>query len=437
MIDWRRVVANPESFQKALLARGYSDSESQNICQKILKLSEERSKGQLQLNALQAERNKVSENVGQLMKQGKKAEAEDLKVRAKEVGDQMNLINSEFEKIDQSFKETLEVIANWIHESVPVGKSAHQNKEVRAWGEKKSFNFQPKAHDELGEALGLLDFERAAKISGARFTFIRGALAQLERALVNFMLDHHRRKGYEEIIPPYMVSAQTFYGIGQFPKFKEDVFKIENDDKYLIPTAEVPVTSLFADEMVPEEILPKYFMAFSPCFRSEAGSYGKDTKGLIRQHQFHKVELVKLVAPEESLTELEKMTADAESILQALNIPYRVMLLCSGDTGNNAQKTYDIEVWLPGSLFEGSQRGCYREISSCSDCSDYQARRSKIRYKSKEKGTRFIHTLNGSGLAVGRTLIAVLENYQQEDGSIKVPEVLIPYMGGVDVIRKK
>ncbi len=434
MIDWKRIVAQPEDFKKALHARGYSAEDATALNQKILSISEEKLKWQHLLNNSQAERNKTSEQVGGLMKEGKKAEAEALKLRAKEIGEEISKYNIEFEKLDGAFKDVLDYIANWPDVSVPVGKSAADNKVVRSWGEKRKFDFAPKAHDELGEKLGLLDFGRAAKISGARFTFLRGGLAQLERALASFMLDTHRTKGYEEIVPPYLVSANTFYGIGQFPKFKEDVFKIENDDKYLIPTAEVPITSFFADEILPEDMLPKKFMAFSPCFRSEAGSYGKDTKGLIRQHQFHKVELVKFTRPEESLEELEKMTADAEAILQALKIPYRTMLLCTGDMGNNAQKTYDIEVWLPGSVFEGTERGCYREISSCSDCSDYQSRRSKIRYKSKEKGTRLVHTLNGSGLAVGRTLVAVLENYQQADGSIEVPAVLQPYMGELKVI---
>ena len=435
MIDWRRVVAQPKDFIKALESRGYSSSEANAACNKILMLSEEKLKWQQQLNTAQADRNKISEQVGLLMKEGKKAEAEGVKAKAKEIGDLIASVNVEFEKIDHSFKEVLDYIANWPHESVPVGKGAEDNVEVRSWGEKRKFSFQPKAHDELGEKSGLIDFGRAAKVSGARFTFLRAGLAQLERALANFMLDTHRAKGYEEIVPPYIVTANTFYGIGQFPKFKEDVFKIQDDDKYLIPTSEVPITSFFADELLSEEMLPKYFMAFSPCFRSEAGSYGKDTKGLIRQHQFHKVEMVKFTKPEDSQDELEKMTADAESILKALKIPYRVMLLCTRDMGNNAQKTYDIEVWLPGSVFEGTERGCYREISSCSDCSDYQARRSKIRYKSKEKGSRLVHTLNGSGLAVGRTLVAVMENYQQEDGSIEVPEVLRPYMGGLTHIK--
>jgi len=435
MIDWKRVIANPDAFKLALESRGYAPDDAEKNLSAIIQISLKRAIEQGKLNGLQEERNKISTEVGQKMKAKDLEGAALLQVRSKAIGDEMNIVNAEFEKLDKSFKDVLDYISNWPHESVPVGKGADGNKEVRKWGEKRTFNFAPKAHDEIGEKLGLLDFGRAAKISGARFTFLRGGLAQLERALINFMLDTHRAKGYEEIVPPYMVTAQTFYGIGQFPKFKEDVYKIQDDDKYLIPTAEVPITSFFADEIIPEEILPKKFMAFSPCFRSEAGSYGKDTKGLIRQHQFHKVEMVKFTKPEDSLNELEAMTQDAEAILQALKIPYRVMLLCTGDMGNNAQKTYDIEVWLPGSIFEGTERGCYREISSCSDCSDYQARRSKIRFKGKDKGTRLVHTLNGSGLAVGRTLVAVLENYQQEDGSIAVPEVLQPYMGGLKVIK--
>jgi len=335
----------------------------------------------------------------------------------------------------------LELIPNIPHTTVPVGKSAKDNVVVRKWGEIKKFDFEPKSHDELGTQLKLLDFERGGKVSVARFTFIRGDLARLERALINFMSDLHRAKGYEEISPPFIVTAKTMYGIGQLPKFAEDVFKVEGQDKYLIPTAEVPVTSLFADEILSEEELPRKFFAFSPCFRSEAGSYGKDTKGLIRQHQFLKVEMVKFSKPEQSLAELEDMVSGAEEVLKQLKIPFQTLHLCTGDMGFNSQKTYDIEVWLPGSIFESAgetSRGCYREISSCSDCGDFQARRSGIRFKGKNaKGTQFVHTLNGSGLAVGRTLVAVMENYQQKDGSILVPEVLRPYMGGQEKITAR
>ena len=353
----------------------------------------------------------------------------------------IELLEKQLTEAEDGFKKVLELIPNIPHTTVPVGKSAKDNVVVRKWGEIKKFDFEPKSHDELGTQLKLLDFERGGKVSGARFTFIRGDLARLERALINFMSDLHRAKGYEEISPPFIVTAKTMYGIGQLPKFAEDVFKVEGQDKYLIPTAEVPVTSLFADEILSEEELPRKFFAFSPCFRSEAGSYGKDTKGLIRQHQFLKVEMVKFSKPEQSLAELEDMVSGAEEVLKQLKIPFQTLHLCTGDMGFNSQKTYDIEVWLPGSIFESAgetSRGCYREISSCSDCGDFQARRSGIRFKGKNaKGTQFVHTLNGSGLAVGRTLVAVMENYQQKDGSILVPEVLRPYMGGQEKITAR
>jgi seryl-tRNA synthetase len=437
MLDWRAIVENPAKFAEGLTARGYKPEQAKEVAGRILDLSRARVEKQKEANDLKAQRNQISQKVGALMKEGKREEAEKVKVEAKALGDRISELDAYVDESETAFRRELEVIPNLPHESVPVGKSASDNKVVREWGKKRSFDFAPKGHDELGENLGQLDFNRAAKISGARFTFLTGGLAQLERALASFMLDLHRPKGYCEIVPPYMVSAQTMYGIGQFPKFKEDVFKIENDDKYLIPTAEVPVTSFYSDEILKEEDLPLKFMAFSPCFRSEAGSYGKDVKGLIRQHQFHKVELVKFAEPEKSLEELESMVADAEAVLQALEIPYRTVLLCTGDMGNSSQKTYDIEVWLPGSIFESNERGCYREISSCSDMSSYQARRSQIRYKGKSfNGTRLVHTLNGSGLAVGRTLIAVMENYQNEDGSITIPKALKPYMSGLEVIRR-
>lgn len=439
MLDWRRVTQDVDGFKKALESRNFKAAEISDIVAAIQKLSTDRVSIQKECDAMKSERNALSLAVGELMKKGEKAAAQGNIEQGKKLGALIEAKEKLLTEAENGFKAVLEVLPNWPHESVPVGKSAEDNSVVREWGTKPSFAFKPKEHIELGESLNLLDFGRAAKISGARFTFLRGDLARLERALASFMLDLHRKKNYEEIAPPFMVSAQTMYGIGQLPKFAEDVFKIENQDKYLIPTAEVPVTALFMDEIVPEEILPKKFMAFSPCFRSEAGSYGRDTKGLIRQHQFLKVELVKLTKSEESLQELEGMVSDAEEVLKQLEIPYRTVLLCTGDMGFNSRKTYDIEVWLPGSTTEGqSGQGCYREISSCSDCGDFQARRSAIRFKSKaSKGTQFVHTLNGSGLAVGRTLIAVLENYQQADGSIRIPKVLQPYMGNEEVIRKQ
>jgi seryl-tRNA synthetase len=438
MLDWRRVVGNPQGFEQALLDRQMKPDVAKTTLEGINKVSKSRVDQQKKCDEVKAERNKVSAQVAELMKSGQKDKAASLIAQGKELGTTIEKLEAELAASESAFTKILELIPNWPHESVPVGKDEKANPVVREWGTKRSFDFEPKAHDELGEKLGLIDFSRAAKISGARFTFLRAGIAQLERALANLMLDTQRGRGYEEIVPPYIVTANTMYGMGQFPKFVEDVFKVEGQDKYLIPTSEVPVTSFFAGEIVDDNILPKKFMALSPCFRSEAGSYGKDTKGLIRQHQFHKVELIKLTRPEESLAELEAMVGDAENILKLLEIPFRTIHLCTGDMGFNSQKTYDIEVWLPGSVFEsaGSKRGCYREISSCSDCGDFQARRSQIRFKPKAgKGTQFVHTLNGSGLAVGRTLVAVLENYQQKDGSILVPQALKPYMGGLEVIK--
>ncbi len=440
MLDWRRIVQDTQGFKRALLSRGFESQRVEDLAAQVTELAQARVKIQAEVNELQSQRNKNSQNVGELMKAGKRAEAQPLVDEGKKLGVHIENLEKKLEEAEDGFRSVLELVPNWPHESVPVGKEASENVLVREWGTKKTFGFEPRSHDELGEKSGLIDFSRAGKISGARFTFLMGELSQLERALINYMLDLHRKKGYQEISPPFIVSAATMYGMGQLPKFREDLFKVEGQDKFLIPTAEVPVTALFADEILSEEDLPKKFVAFSPCFRAEAGSYGIDTKGLIRQHQFLKVELVKFVRPEESLQELESMVADAEDVLKGLDIPFRTMQLCSGDMGQNARKTYDIEVWLPGSVFQtqGNKRGCYREISSCSDVGDYQARRAKIRLKSKNaKGTHFLHTLNGSGLAVGRTLLAVMENYQLADGSIAVPLVLQPYMNGLKVLGAK
>ncbi len=438
MLDWRRIVKDEETFVKALESRGIDSTKAKETSQKIVEVSKKRSEALAKADQLKAERNQSSQSVSQMMKSGQKAEAQALIQKGKELGTEIERLEVAVTVVESEFTQILELIPNIPDVSVPLGKSEKDNPVVRTWGEPRKFAFVPRSHDVVGENLGLLDFDRAAKISGARFAFLRGGLAQLERALASFMLDLHRPKGYQEINPPYLVSAETMYGMGQFPKFKEDVFAVAGQDKYLIPTAEVPVTSLFRDEILPEEDLPLKFMAFSPCFRSEAGSYGRDTKGLIRQHQFHKVELVKFTSPETSLAELESMVADAELVLKKLEIPFRTIHLCTGDMGFNSRKTYDIEVWLPGSVVDADAKtpGCYREISSCSDCGDFQARRAQIRFKGKaSKSTQYVHTLNGSGLAVGRTLVAVLENYQQEDGSVVVPEVLRPYMGGLDVIR--
>jgi seryl-tRNA synthetase len=360
-----------------------------------------------------------------------KEDASALKAEMKGVSEEIKALDTELETIESALRDVMLQLPNVPDESVPVGPDAAANREVRRVGDPPRFSFTPKAHWDLGTELGILDFERAARISGARFAVYWGMGARLERALAQFMLDlHTRERGYREVIPPYMVIPETLVGTGQLPKFEADLFKTRAGDRdlYLIPTAEVPLTTLHRDEILAAAELPKKYVAFTPCFRSEAGSYGKDVRGLIRQHQFHKVELVKLTTPESSMDELERMVADAEEVLKRLGLAYRVVVLSTGDMGFNATKTYDIEVWLPG-------QEAYREISSCSNCTDFQARRADLRYRAEPKAKpRFLHTLNGSGLAVGRTLIAVLENYQQADGSVVIPEVLRPYMGGAERI---
>ena len=337
--------------------------------------------------------------------------------------------DEELKQLDEKLQSLLMTVPNLPHSSTPIGASENDNVVVRTWGDPAQPGFTARPHWEIGESLGILDFERGAKITGARFTLYRGAGARLERALINFMLDLHTGDhGYEEMLPPFLVNRESMTATGQLPKFEEDLFRIADPEFYLIPTAEVPVTNIHRGEILKRADLPIRYTAYTPCFRREAGSYGKDTRGLIRQHQFNKVELVKFSHPSESDAELEKLTADAEKVLQLLGLPYRVMALCSGDIGFSAAKTYDLEVWLPG-------QSCYREISSCSTFGDFQARRAGIRFREDEKAKpEFVHTLNGSGLAVGRTLVAVLENYQQEDGSVVVPQVLRPYMGGLERI---
>jgi seryl-tRNA synthetase len=370
----------------------------------------------------------------EIARRGKaKEDASELKAEMKGVAERIKQGEARLDEVKAAVERFLMVVPNLPDASVPVGKDAADNREVRKVGEPRAFDFEPKGHAELGPALGILDFERAARLSGARFAVYWGAGARLERALAQFMLDLHVSRGYTEVIPPYLVTAETLTGTGQLPKFEGDLFKTSAGDRdlYLIPTAEVPLTNLHKDEMLEAAELPKRYVAFTPCFRSEAGSYGKDVRGLVRQHQFHKVELVKLATPETSMDELERMTADAEEVLKRLGLAYRVVVLSTGDMGFSAAKTYDIEVWLPG-------QQAYREISSCSNCTDFQARRAGLRYR-PEPGAkpRFVHTLNGSGLAVGRTLVAVLENYQQADGSVVVPEALGPYMGGLERITKR
>jgi seryl-tRNA synthetase len=413
-----------EKVERALLDRGAS----LDLIANFPKLDTRRRDLIQETEQLKSRRNTVSQEVAKLKRTGE--DAESLIIEMREVGDRIKELDDELRELDVQVVELTQAIPNIPSESVPVGKSEEDNVELRKHGEVPSFEFEPKPHWELAQSLGILDFERAAKVTGSRFTFYRGLGARLERALISFMMDLHSDKhGYEEILPPYIVNRDSLVGTGQLPKFEEDLFKISDSDYFLIPTAEVPVTNLHREEILTAEELPKYFVAYSSCFRSEAGSAGRDTRGLIRQHQFNKVELIKLTKPEDSYDELEKMTANAEKVLQLLDLPYRVLTLCTGDMGFTAAKTYDLEVWLPSA-------GTYREISSCSNVEDFQARRAGIRFRRDTKSKpEFVHTLNGSGLAVGRTFAAIIENFQQADGSVIVPEVLRPYMGGISKIE--
>jgi seryl-tRNA synthetase len=380
-----------------------------------------------EVEQLKHRRNNASEEVGRRKKQGQ--EADTLIAEMREVGDRIKKLDQEVKDCEERIQRFLLTVPNLPHASVPVGTDSGNNAEVRRWGEPRRFDFTPKPHWEIGEALGILDFERASRMAQARFTVLIGMGARLERGLVNFMLDLHTKEhGYTEVFPPLLVNAAAMTGTGQLPKFAEELFKTLDESLYLIPTAEVPVTNLHREEILPPGTLPISYVAFSPCFRREAGSYGKDTRGLIRQHQFNKVELVKFAEPGRSYEALEQMTRDAEAVLQRLGLPHRVVLLCTGDMGFSAAKTYDLEVWLPGQ----SASGGYREISSISNCEAFQARRANIRYRPGPKASaEYAHTLNGSGVAVGRAFLAILENYQEADGSVRVPDVLQPYMGGL------
>ena len=423
MLDLKFLRENLEEVEKRLKTRG-GDSDLSGFKDLDIK----RRKLLTESETLKARRNAVSEEIGKLKREKKDASA--LVAEMQEEGAKLKALETDAAAVEEEMNAFLLGVPNVPHSSVPIGKDSNDNPVVRKWGEPRTFAFSPKEHTEIGEKLGILDFERAGKISGARFSLLVGQGALLERALINFMLDVHTAEhGYTEVLPPFMVKSSALMGTGQLPKFKEDLFKIEGWDHYLIPTAEVPVTNIHNDEIIDEERLPIRYTAFTPCFRSEAGSYGKDVKGLIRQHQFNKVEMVKFSSPETSYDELEKLTDNAEEILRRLGLPYQVVLLCTGDMGFSSAKTYDIEVWLPG-------QGKYREISSCSNFEDFQARRANIRVRPKGGKPRFRHTLNGSGLAVGRTLVAILENYQQEDGSVTVPEALRPYMRGLEKIGK-
>jgi seryl-tRNA synthetase len=380
-----------------------------------------------QTEQLKARRNAESQEIAKLKREGADTSERQKEMRA--IGEEIAGLDKQAAELEEQFRELLTGIPNIPHESVPAGRDESENVEVRRCGEAPQFDFEPKAHWDLGPELGILDFERAAKITGARFALYMGMGAKLERALINFMLDTHTREhGYTEVLPPFLVNSDSLFGTGQLPKFKEDLFKIEGHDFWLIPTAEVPVTNIFRNETLDESALPTSFCAYTPCFRSEAGSYGRDVRGIIRQHQFQKVELVKFTRPDQSYAELERLTADAEDILRRLGLPYRTVVLCTGDMGFSSAKTYDIEVWLPG------QNG-FKEISSCSNFEAFQARRAGIRYRTGKK-SELVHTLNGSGLAVGRTWVAIVENYQQKDGSVVVPEALRPYLN-TEVIRAR
>ena len=422
MLDLKLIRSEPAQVKDALQKRG----QDVNNIDYILEIDGKRRKIIFDSTALKQERNEVSEEIARMKKEKKDAQA---KIEAmREVSARIKEMDTEIKSIEQEIQNILLEIPNMVDDSVPVGADEESNQEVRRWGNPREFDFEPKAHWDLGEKLDILDFERGAKISAARFTVLKNKGAKLERALINFMLDIHTKEhNYQEILPPFLVNAQTMIGTGNLPKFENDLFKT-SDELYLIPTAEVPLTNLHQGEILSESSLPLYYTAYSACFRREAGSYGKDIRGLIRQHQFDKVELVKISKPSDSFTELEKMTQNAEVILQRLELPYRVVFLSTGDIGFSAAKTYDLEVWLP-------YQEKYREISSCSNCTDFQARRANIRYREEESGkVSFVHTLNGSGIAVGRTMVAIIENFQEKDGSIVIPDALRPYMNGLQKI---
>ena len=424
MLDFKYIRDHINEVRERIEQRGVKvDWES------FLELDTSRRELLKEVENLRYQKNTVSENIAQLKREKKDASQEIENMRA--LSQRIKELDSKLQEKEAALDDLMLVIPNIPHSSVVVGKISEENPEIKKWGEMPQFSFKPRSHWEIGEELGILDFDRAAKITGARFTLYRDSGARMERALINFMLDLHTREHhYLEVLPPFIVNKESMTGTGQLPKFEEDLFKLDNLDYYLVPTAEVPVTNIHQNEIIPADGLPIYYTAYTPCFRKEAGSYGRETRGLIRQHQFNKVEMVKFSTPETSYDELEKLLLNAEEVLKRLKIPYRGVSLCTGDLGFSAAKTYDIEVWLPG-------QEVFREISSCSNFEDFQARRANIRYKTgvKEKSD-YVHTLNGSGLAVGRTVVAILENYQQEDGSVIIPEVLRPYMDGKTVITK-
>jgi seryl-tRNA synthetase len=424
MLDSKYVEENLEKVAARMKERGFDfdsarfsvlDQERRNIIKKV--------------EALEHERNVGSKRVAELKREGDQDAADKLQAELKVLSDRIKELGGERSTAEDELRNFLLGVPNVPHESVPAGRDSSDNMEVRRWGEPRAFGFEPRDHVELGKILDIIDLDRAAKITGARFALYKGLGARLERALINFMLDMHTKEhGYKEVLPPFMANSDSFIGTGNLPKFTADLFKVEGTDYFLVPTAEVPVTNIHRDEILDGNRLPIKYAAYTPCFRSEAGSYGKDVRGIIRQHQFNKVELVKFASPESSYDELESLTANAYRILELLELPYRVVVLCTGDMGFSSAKTYDIEVWVPS-------ENTYREISSCSNFEDFQARRASIRYRPQGGGKpRLVHTLNGSGLAVGRTVIAILENFQEEDGTVTIPRELVPYMGGVDRI---
>lgn len=422
MLDIKRIRSNPDEVKNALNKR-----HGDYPIDKVLEIDKERRNILAEMEEMKAKQNSVSKQIPVLKKEGK--DVSGVLEEMKELSEKIKELDGRVKELDIELREELLRIPNTPHESVVEGKSDEDNVEIRRWGEPTKFDFEPKAHWDLGVELNILDFERASKITGARFSMFKGKGALLERALINFMVDLHViEHGYTEVLPPFMVNRASMTGTGQLPKFEEDAFYLPSKDFFLVPTAEVPLTNYYRDEILDEDMLPIYFTAYTPCFRQEAGSAGRDTRGLIRNHQFDKVEMVKFSTPEKSYDELETLTNNAEAVLQKLGLPYRVVMLSTGDLGFSAAKTYDLEVWMPS-------YGRYVEISSCSNFEDYQARRANIRYRRKDnKKIEYVHTLNGSGLAVGRTFAAIIENYQQEDGSIIIPEALRPYLRGLEII---
>lgn len=424
MLDIRAIRENAAAVQQRLATRGRGD---ERAIADVLKLDQQRRQRLQEVENLKAQRNQVSKQIGQAKARGE--DVTNLMAGMKEVSDRIAALDAEVAQLDTQLEQRLLVIPNLPHESVPVGRDANDNKEVRRWGEPPRFSFEPKPHWELGERLGILDFPRASKVAGSGFILYRGLGARLERALINWLLDLHTREhGYTEVFPPFLINRAAMIGTGQLPKFEEDMYRLRDDELYLAPTAEVPVCNMHRDEIFRAEDLPRYYCAYTPCFRREAGAAGKETRGMIRVHQFDKVELVKFTRPETSYDELEKLVGNAERVLQELGLHYRVVLLCTGDMGFASAKTYDIEVWAPG-------QNRYLEVSSCSNCEDFQARRANIRFKDTDGKNRYVHMLNGSGTALARLYVALLETYQQADGTVRLPAVLHPYMGGVTELR--